>query len=75
MEAFAELKICQKVYPTDANFFLAKVVDAQKIYDYLVEKGIIVRNRTRVSLCQNCLRITIGTKEENNELLGALRSL
>ena len=73
--AFAELKICEKVYPTDANFFLAKVSDAQKIYDYLVEQGIIVRNRTRIALCQNCLRVTIGTREENNELLGALRSL
>lgn len=73
MDAFAELPICEKVYPTDANFFLAKVNDAQKIYDYLVEKGIIVRNRTRVTLCQNCLRVTIGTKEENSELLGALR--
>ena len=75
LSAFNELKICEKVYPTDANFFLAKVTDAQKIYDYLVEKGIIVRNRTRVSLCQNCLRITIGTREENNELLGALRNI
>lgn len=75
IEAFKELRICEKVYPTDANFFLAKVTDAQKIYDYLVEKGIIVRNRTRVQLCQNCLRITIGTKDENNELLGALRRL
>ncbi|MDO4172312.1 MAG: histidinol-phosphate transaminase [Prevotellaceae bacterium] len=71
--AFSELKICKKVYPTDANFFLAKVEDAQKTYDYLVDKGIIVRNRTRVTLCENCLRITIGTKEENSELLGALR--
>lgn len=73
MLAFSELKICKKVYPTDANFFLAKVDNAQKTYDYLVEKGIIVRNRTRITLCQNCLRVTIGTKEENNELLGALR--
>lgn len=73
MEAFAALPFCQKIYPTDANFVLIKVDDAQKTYDYLVEKGIIVRNRTRISLCQNCLRITIGTKEENNELLGALR--
>ena len=71
--AFAQLPFCKKVYPTDANFFLAKVDDAQSIYDYLVRKGIIVRNRTRVTLCENCLRITIGTKEENNELLGALR--
>ncbi len=75
ISAFNELKICEKVYPTDANFFLAKVTDAQNIYDYLVERGIIVRNRTRISLCQNCLRVTIGTKDENNELLGALRSL
>jgi histidinol-phosphate aminotransferase len=48
--------------------------DAQAIYDYLVDKGIIVRNRTRVTLCNECLRITIGTKSENTELLGALRS-
>ena len=75
VEAFAELPICEKVYPTDANFFLAKVEDAQGTYDYLVEKGIIVRNRTRITLCNNCLRVTIGTREENNELLGALRSM
>ena len=73
MQAFAELPVCVKVYPTDANFFLAKMTDAQKIYDYLVEKGIIVRNRTRITLCHNCLRVTIGTKDENSELLGALR--
>ena len=75
MESFGELPICEKIYPTDANFFLAKVKDAQKTYDYLVDKGIIVRNRTRVSLCNNCLRVTIGTREENNELLGALRDM
>lgn len=75
MEAFGELPICEKIYPTDANFFLAKVKDAQKAYDYLVDKGIIVRNRTRISLCNNCLRITIGTREENNELIGALRDM
>ena len=75
MEAFGELPICEKIYPTDANFFLAKVKNAQKTYDYLVDKGIIVRNRTRVSLCNNCLRVTIGTREENNELLGALRDM
>lgn len=73
VKAFAELPICNKVYPTDANFFLAKMTDAQAIYDYLVTEGIIVRNRTRVTLCQNCLRITVGTKSENNELLAALR--
>ena len=73
MQAFVELPICEKVYKTDANFFLARMTDAQAIYDYLVDKGIIVRNRTRVQLCNNCLRITIGTRTENNELLSALR--
>jgi histidinol-phosphate aminotransferase len=73
MQAFTELPICEKVYKTDANFFLAKMTDAQRIYDYLVDRGIIVRNRTRIQLCNNCLRITIGTKGENNELLSALR--
>jgi histidinol-phosphate aminotransferase len=73
MAAFAELPICEGVYPTDANFFLAKMSDAQAIYDYLVSKGIIVRNRTRVKLCKDCLRVTIGTKRENTELLSALR--
>ena len=73
IEAFRELPICEKVYPTDANFFLAKMTDATKIYNYLVDRGIIVRNRHRVQLCQNCLRITIGTKTENSELVAALR--
>lgn len=73
MEAFKELPSCEKVYPTDANFFLAKMTDATAIYRYLIEDGIIVRNRNSVRLCANCLRITIGTKSENNFLLGALR--
>jgi len=73
MDAFAILPICEKVYPTEANFFLAKMTDATKIYNYLVDRGIIVRNRHRVQLCQNCLRITIGTKSENSELIAALR--
>ena len=73
IEAFKMLPICEKVYPTDANFFLCKMNNAQQTYDYLVDQGIIVRNRTRVQLCGNCLRVTIGTKTENNELLAALR--
>ena len=73
MQAFAALPICEKIYPTDANFFLAKMNDATRIYNYLVDRGIIVRNRTRIQLCQNCLRITIGTKSENSELIAALR--
>ena len=75
IEAFRLLPICQKVYPTDANFFLAKMSNAQKIYDYLVDRGIIVRNRTRIQLCHNCLRVTVGTKSENNELIAALRQM
>jgi histidinol-phosphate aminotransferase len=73
MQAFLELPICEKIYPTDANFFLTRVTDANKIYNYLVDRGVIVRNRSRIQLCQNCLRITIGTRSENNELLSALR--
>lgn len=73
LPAFAELPICKVVYPTDANFFLARMTDAEGIYHYLVNRGIIVRNRSRVQLCGNCLRITIGTPQENNALLGALR--
>ena len=69
-----ELPIVKKVYPSAANFLLVKVTDADAIYAYLVDRGIIVRNRNRVTLCQNALRITIGSKTENNELLGALRS-
>jgi len=73
MQSFQELGICEQVFPSDANFFLARMTDAQKTYDYLVDCGIIVRNRNRVQLCHNCLRITIGTRSENNELLSALR--
>jgi len=73
IDAFKLLPICEKVFPTDANFFLAQMNDATNIYNYLVDKGIIVRNRHRVQLCQNCLRITIGTKTENGELIAALR--
>lgn len=73
MEAFRLLPICEQVYPTDANFFLARMTDAQAIYEYLVGLGIIVRNRTRIHLCKNCLRVTIGSKAENTELIAALR--
>ncbi len=73
IDAFMMLPICKKIFPTSANFFLAKMSDAQAIYEYLISKGIIVRNRTNIALCGNCLRITIGTKSENNELLSALR--
>ncbi|MCQ2196998.1 MAG: histidinol-phosphate transaminase [Bacteroidaceae bacterium] len=71
--AFGELPICEKVYPTDANFFLARVKDANAIYNYLIDNGVVVRNRNRVTLCGNCLRITVGTPGENMELIAAMR--
>lgn len=73
MKDFGKLKIVEKVYPSDANFFLAKVTDAVKIYNYLVGEGIIVRNRHSIALCGNCLRVTVGTRIENNKLLEALK--
>ena len=74
MEAFARLSCCKKVFPTDANFFLTRVTHAKAIYDYLVDQGIIVRNRSNVTLCEDCLRITVGTRPENDTLLEALRN-
>ncbi len=73
MPCLAELSMVKQVYPSAANFLLVKVTDADAIYKYLIERGIVVRNRNRVALCQGGLRITIGTKDENNELLAALR--
>lgn len=74
MKEFSALPCTEKVYPSDANFFLARVTDAVKIYSYLVSLGIIVRNRHSIALCGNCLRITVGTREENIQLLEALKS-
>ncbi|MDE5701433.1 histidinol-phosphate transaminase [uncultured Bacteroides sp.] len=69
---FSELPLTIKVFPSDANFFLARVTDAVRIYNYLVGEGIIVRNRHTVSLCGNCLRVTVGTRVENDKLMEAL---
>ncbi|MDR2040751.1 MAG: histidinol-phosphate transaminase [Tannerella sp.] len=63
----------QKVYPSDANFLLVKVPDAGALYDKLVSRGVIVRNRSNISLCAGCLRITVGTEAENAALIRALR--
>ncbi len=64
--------IVKQVYQTDANFVLVKVADANATYQHLMQKGIIVRNRNNVSLCSNCLRITVGTASENQALLNEL---
>ena len=75
IEELKQLSIVEHIYPTDANFILVKVDDANLRYKQLVDKGIIVRNRNSVTLCENCLRITIGTAQDNKELLNALKSL
>jgi histidinol-phosphate aminotransferase len=62
------------IYPSDANFILVKTTDANGIYNFLVEKGIIVRNRSKVELCEGCLRITVGTPNENKLLLATLQN-
>jgi len=67
-----KLPLVVKVYPSDANFVLAKTIDAKAIYQYLVTLGIVVRDRSRVELCAGCLRITVGTPDENEKLIAAL---
>ncbi len=74
-DQLSKILIVEKIYPSDANFLLVKVKDAKGTYQALVEKGIIVRDRSSVILCDNCLRITVGTKLENEALLKALNEL
>ncbi len=72
----AELKqvaCVQHIFPSDANFLLVRVTDARAVYDHLAGEGIIVRDRSRVVLCEGCLRITVGTPEENELLLDRLK--
>lgn len=72
-EELHKLDIIRHIYPTDANFVLVKVDDANAVYQYLVNKSIIVRNRNTVSLCLGCIRITVGTREENEVLIENLK--
>ncbi len=72
MGALKQLPFVENVYPSDANFILVRVSDANPLYRYLLKNKIIVRNRSKVPLCENCLRITIGTPEENKILLDTL---
>ncbi len=74
-KALQSIEYVSKIYPSDANFILVKVDDAIKRYAQLIEKGIVVRNRTTQALCENTLRLTVGTKEENEKLLKALKEL
>lgn len=70
-----EIKVVEKVYHSDANFLLVKVDKANLRYDQLIKRGIVVRNRSNQPLCEGCLRFTIGTKAENNQLIDTLKSL
>ena len=72
-ELLQSLPCVKHIYPSDANFLLVKVTDANAIYLYLQQQGIIVRNRNKVQLCGNCLRITVGTPEENATLYEAMK--
>lgn len=74
-ETLPTVSFVEKVYPTDANFILAKVDNASLRYDQLIQKGIVVRNRTTQPLCDNTLRFTVGTTEENKKLISALKSI
>jgi len=71
-EVFSSFPFVEKVYPSDANFLLVKIKEARKVYEYLLTKGIVVRDRSNVTLCDSCLRITIGTEKENTLLVDAL---
>jgi histidinol-phosphate aminotransferase len=75
IEKLSEISRVEKIYPTDANFVLVKTAEAEKIYRFLLDEKIVVRDRSRVELCAGCLRITVGTPEENESLLRALKKL
>ncbi|NRB46377.1 MAG: histidinol-phosphate transaminase [Saprospiraceae bacterium] len=71
--ALAEFDFIQKVYPSNANFIMGKVERPQELYQFLVQRGIIVRDRSNVPLCEGCLRFTVGRPDENQQLLAALK--
>ncbi|SHI86030.1 histidinol-phosphate transaminase [Flavobacterium terrae] len=75
LKQLLEVKFINKIYESDANFILIRVDNAELRYNQLVKEGIVVRNRSNQPLCDNCLRITIGTPEENNKLLNTLKLL
>jgi len=75
IEALKSISFISKIYPSDANFVLVKVDDATERYNQLIEKGIVVRNRTNQPLCENCLRLTVGTSMENKKLINALKEI
>jgi histidinol-phosphate aminotransferase len=74
VKELGKISFVQKIYPSDANFILIKVDEPKMVYDKLVAKGIIVRDRSKIILCEGCLRITVGTTEENKILIETLNS-
>ncbi len=72
-KALREFDFITHIYPSDSNFILVKTTHAQQLYDYLIDNNIVVRNRSKLPLCEGCLRITVGTDEENKSLLRALK--
>lgn len=74
-EGLSKIDSIKKIYPSDANFLLVKITNARSVYEVLVKKGIIVRDRSNVILCDDCLRITIGTQQENQILLNELKQV
>jgi histidinol-phosphate aminotransferase len=75
LKVLLNINFVVKIYPTEANFILIKVDDANKRYDELIAKGIVIRNRTTQPLCDNCLRLTVGTEQENMKLIEVLKQL
>ena len=75
LEQLSKIEFIEKIFPSDANFVLIKVDNASKRYNQLIDFGIVIRNRTTQLLCENCLRITIGTNLENEKLINVLRTL
>jgi histidinol-phosphate aminotransferase len=75
VKEFASFRFIRYVYPSDANFLLVRCVDARSLYQQLVQRGIIVRDRSSEPKLENCLRISVGTPEQNDALLKALKEL
>jgi histidinol-phosphate aminotransferase len=75
IEQLEKIRIVQKIFRSDANFVLVRVENAKKTYLALIKKGIVVRNRSNVALCGECLRITVGTPAENEKLIKELKKM
>jgi histidinol-phosphate aminotransferase len=72
-EVFISMPTVEQVYPSDANFLLVKIKEARKVYEFLLTKGIVLRDRSNVQLCNDCLRITVGSEQDNTSLIDAMQ--